>query len=64
VWQDLSPYVDKRAAEGARRLGLPTDADKLARLADAGGTTRLVAALVRVSLDKKAADEIAAANAG
>jgi hypothetical protein len=58
VWPKLRPFVDQRVAEGARRLGLPTSPDALVRLAGGDDLSRLTAALVRVSLDKKLAKEI------
>ena len=51
TWSDLAPYVDDRAAAGARRLGLPTGADDLAALVPAGRFTALVAGCVRAALD-------------
>lgn len=49
AWPELAPFVDKRASKGAKELGLPTDADKLARLVDDKDFPRLAAALVRVT---------------
>jgi endonuclease III len=60
VWQWLWPFADRRVAEGARRLGLPTDPADLARLVDGDNLARLAAALVRVSLDKKLAAAVQA----
>lgn len=51
VWPELRPYVDKRAAAGAKKAGLPADPKRLDRLAG-DDVARLIAALVRVSLDK------------
>jgi endonuclease III len=50
VWPWVRPYFDDRAREAAAELGLPSDAEKLGRLAP-GHNARLAAALVRVSLD-------------
>lgn len=50
VWDELRPFVDRRAADSAARLGLPRDPDELARLVPKGDLVRLVAALVRVDL--------------
>ncbi|MEU3626721.1 endonuclease [Amycolatopsis coloradensis] len=58
VWPELRPYFDKKALDGAKRVGLPTDADALARLTDAKKLAPLAANLVRVALDKDLADEI------
>lgn len=52
VWPELRPYVDKKAASGAEKLGLPTDAAELAKLVPEQELARLAAALVRVSLEK------------
>lgn len=52
VWPELRPYVDKRAAAGAQKAGLPTDPKGLAKLVSGEDVARLIAALVRVSLDK------------
>ena len=53
VWTWVRPYFDRKATKSADALGLPTDPDELAKLALSGGSARLAAALVRVSLDKK-----------
>lgn len=51
AWVELYPFMDDRTADAARRLGLPTDATKLA---DEAGSkdryVRLVAALTRTEL--------------
>ncbi|GAA1121571.1 endonuclease [Kribbella jejuensis] len=54
VWPGIAPYVDPRAEQGAHRLGLtkPPRADTPARHAS------LAAALVRLSRDQKAADDL------
>lgn len=53
-WPEVAPYVDKRAKDAAKALGLPTRADALGTLVD--DVARLVAALVRTSLEKDADD--------
>jgi endonuclease III len=58
VWPGIAPYADRKVLDGARRLDLPTDAAGLAKAAPAGRLPELMAALVRVGLDDKAADEI------
>jgi endonuclease III len=50
VWTWARPYFDKRATAAAKKLGLPTDASKLGRLAPRANA-RLAAALIRSSLD-------------
>lgn len=51
TWDELYPFLDDRAADAARRLGLPADAPQLA---DEAGSkdryVRLVAALTRAEL--------------
>lgn len=52
VWPDLRPYLDRRSLDGARRIGLPADRDRLAALVPAGDLARFCAALVRLTLDR------------
>jgi endonuclease III len=61
VWPEFAPYLDGKALDGAQRLGLPKTPKVLARLVDEEDLPRLAAALVRVSIDKRAADRIRAA---
>jgi len=49
VWPWVRPFLDERARDGARRLGLPDDATALAGLVDGGDLARFAAALVRVA---------------
>ncbi|MFY1636349.1 hypothetical protein ACN27F_24260 [Solwaraspora sp. WMMB335] len=60
VWPGLRPYLDKRVTAGARKLDLPTAADQLAALVSGKDLPRLAAALVRVSISSRAADEVRA----
>jgi endonuclease III len=61
VWPSVVPYLDAKAASGARRVRLPGDRETLRRLlADSGQPARLAAALVRVSLSQRAASEVTA----
>lgn len=55
VWPELRPYLDRKALDGAQRLGLPTDASELASMVSGDDLARLAAALVRVTLDKQLA---------
>jgi endonuclease III len=55
VWPDVGPYLDRKVAAGAQRLRLPAAPGPLAALVDREDVPRLAAALVRVSLDAKAA---------
>lgn len=58
VWPETAPYLDKKALQGAERLGLPTSPANLAQLARQArptgqhGPAVLAAALVRAALDK------------
>ncbi len=51
VWPELAPYVDRRAADGAARVGLPRTPARLASYVSAQDFPRLVAACVRATLD-------------
>ncbi|MFU8831902.1 MAG: hypothetical protein ACNA7J_07060, partial [Wenzhouxiangella sp.] len=51
VWSEITPFVDKKAMQGAKQLGLPDDARAIARLVEQKDLPRLVAALVRVQLE-------------
>ncbi len=52
AWDELRPFVDRKAVAGARRLGLGQDARTLAGLVDEADVPRLTAALVRVELGR------------
>ena len=58
MWPWLRPYVDSQVKKGAERVGLPTDAGKLASKVPEKDLARLSAALVRVARDKKLADAL------
>ncbi|HET7385754.1 MAG TPA: endonuclease [Nocardioidaceae bacterium] len=58
VWPDLAPYIDKRTGDGAERLGLPRDAERLAKLVDASDLSRLVAGCVRAAGDKGLVEDV------
>ena len=58
VWTDLAPYVDRLAADGAERLGLPRSPDELAALVPATDLPRLVAGCVRAARDQKVVDDV------
>lgn len=62
VWDDVRPYTDRRVISGARRVGLPAEPQRLARLAPGGQDARFAAALVRVSLDAGSARDVAGAS--
>lgn len=58
VWPELQPYIDRKAADGAAKLGLPTEASELAELVGEGDLARLAAALVRVTLEKGVTEHV------
>jgi hypothetical protein len=58
VWPTLRPAIDGKALDGARRVGLATDAGELARLAPGSHLAPVAAALVRVALDKSLAEAV------
>jgi endonuclease III len=57
VWPELAPYLDAKALQGAERLNLPGDPERLAALAGNTGTAVLAAALVRAAVDRKVAED-------
>ncbi|MER5969483.1 endonuclease [Streptomyces sp. NPDC002055] len=61
VWPEFRPYLDRKALDGARRIGLPASAQELSALVDEEDLPRLAAALVRVALGKDAAEEVRSA---
>ncbi|MBQ0984828.1 endonuclease [Streptomyces sp. F63] len=58
VWPEVRPHIDGKALDGAARLGLPETPRALARLVGEEELPRLVAGLVRVALDKGAAERV------
>jgi endonuclease III len=60
VWPQVAPYVDGRVLQGAEKVGLPPSARDLGALLDSPhDLARLSSALVRVSRDSRAAEEVA-----
>ncbi|MFG5721326.1 endonuclease [Streptomyces murinus] len=57
VWPEVGPYLDRKALDGADRLGLPKDPEKLTELAGDTEPAVLAAALVRAALDKDVAED-------
>jgi len=53
VWPWLRPYLDERVQAAAEKFGLPTDARRLAELAGTADLSRLSAALMHASLDRR-----------
>jgi endonuclease III len=65
VWPELAPYIDRKALDGAKRLGLPSSPEKLADLVDERDMSKLADGLVHAALDKRTAqDVLSAASAG
>jgi hypothetical protein len=57
VWPEVAPYLDRKALDGAGRLGLPKDPGRLVELAGDVQPAVLAAALVRAALDKEVAED-------
>jgi hypothetical protein len=57
VWPEAAPYLDAKALQGAGRLGLPEEPDRLVKLAGNTEPAVLAAALVRAALDKNIVKE-------
>lgn len=64
AWDELYPFADDRVLGTARELGLPADATGLAELASRQDFPRLVAALVRVGLERDPRASVEQAMAG
>ncbi|MER7840796.1 endonuclease [Streptomyces sp. NPDC096040] len=58
VWPEFAPYFDRKALDGARRLGLPASPEKLSGLVPGREMPRLADGLVHAALDKPLADEV------
>lgn len=59
VWTGISPYVDDRARQAAKALGLPSTPRSLAGLTDSPAqTAQLATALVRVGRSRRTIDEL------
>jgi hypothetical protein len=61
VWTDLWPYVDDKALEGAKTLGLPDDPRRLARLVDRSDLPRLLAGCIDAATSRDVAGDVQAA---
>lgn len=57
VWPEAAPYLDRKALDGAERLGLPKAPERLVKLAGDTQPAVLAAALVRAALDKEVAED-------
>jgi endonuclease III len=53
VWPETAPYLDAKALQGAERLDLPKDPERLAELAGDTDPAVLAAALVRAAVDEE-----------
>lgn len=51
AWDELCPFADRKALQAADRLGLATSTEELSTLVSRSDFPRLVAALVRTSLE-------------
>lgn len=61
VWSEFAPYIDHKALDGARRLGLPASPERLSSLVPGREMPRLADGLVHAALDEPLADEVLAA---
>ncbi|MBR8638437.1 endonuclease [Streptomyces tuirus] len=57
VWPEAAPYLDAKALQGAERLKLPKDPERLAELAGSTDPAVFAAALVRAAVDKEVAED-------
>ncbi|MET9575262.1 endonuclease [Streptomyces sp. DT199] len=53
VWPEAAPYLDAKALQGAERLDLPQDPERITELAGDTDPAVLAAALVRAAMDKE-----------
>jgi hypothetical protein len=58
VWPEFRPHLDRKALQGAEKLGLPTRPEPLADLVGGDELAPLAAALVRVALERGLADRV------
>ncbi|PWI42825.1 endonuclease [Streptomyces sp. ICBB 8177] len=58
LWPEVGPLFDGKAVQGAKRLGLPEQPEKLAGLVARDERAVFAAALVRAALDKGVVDEV------
>jgi hypothetical protein len=58
VWPEFRPHLDGKATDGAKAVGLPTDAAELAELVDGDDLARFSAALVRANLEDAVAEQV------
>lgn len=58
IWPEFAPYIDRKALDGAQRLGLPDSPEKLGGFVAERELPRLADGLVHAALDKHLADEV------
>ncbi|MBB5156906.1 endonuclease [Saccharopolyspora phatthalungensis] len=58
VWPELRPYFDKKALDGAAKIGLPKNSHELSESVSGDDLARLAAACVRVTLEKGLAEKV------
>ncbi len=57
VWPEAAPYLDAKALQGAERLKLPEDPERLAELAGRTDPAVFAAALVRAAVDREVTED-------
>ncbi|MFJ8591548.1 endonuclease [Streptomyces sp. NPDC093598] len=57
VWPEAAPYLDAKALQGAERLNLPQDPERLTELAGDTDPAVLAAALVRAAVGKEVVED-------
>ncbi|MFD4573606.1 endonuclease [Streptomyces sp. NPDC058417] len=60
VWPEFAPYLDRKALDGARRLGLPPSPEKLGGLVARDDLPLLADGLVHAALDPPLAEDVLA----
>ncbi len=58
VWPEFRPYLDSKATDGAKAVGLPSDPGQLAELVTGDDLARFSAALVRTDLHDDVAGQM------
>lgn len=58
VWPQVAPFIDDKALDGAAKVGLPGDPQRLAQLVPADELPKLVAACVRAALSSDVVEDV------
>ncbi|UFU04050.1 endonuclease [Ruania suaedae] len=58
VWPALAPFVDEKVLDGAAKVGLPDEAERLVRLVSSEALPQLAAACVRASLSDDVVEDV------